>query len=480
MKVLIGLEIHVQMTALKSKLFCPTRADYRGLPPNTCVCPICLGLPGTLPTVNKRAIEFAIAVAKALNCKVNDTVVFLRKHYFYPDLPKNYQITQYVGPGFTSIGTDGCVKLVVNGAQKVVRILRVSIEEDPGRITYVGGIEESPYSLVDYNRSGVALLEIVTGPDMETPKEARKFLEKLLAILEYLGVCDPALEGAFRVDANISIEGHGRVEVKNIGSLKDLEKAITYEIMRQRQLVERGAHVIRETRHWDEVRGITVPMRAKEFEEDYRYFPDPDLPPLKIGSEFIEAVVKKLPELPDDRIERFRRQYGLDEYRATVLVLTKWLADFFEEAAALYSNYKKLADVLITDFLRWVKEFSLRPSELRITPKHLVRLLELLDEGVISIKMLKELLPLVIREGIDVEAHIKSSDYRKITDEEALAKIVSEVFKENPKAVRDALANPKAVNYLIGLVMKKSGGRADPTRTRDLVLKMLEGLRGSS
>ena len=478
-KTIIGLEIHVQLTKLKTKLFCATSADYREKKPNTHVCPVCLGLPGTLPTVNRKAVEYAIAVAKALNCEISDRLMFVRKHYFYPDLPKNYQISQYIGPGFAPIAKNGYVKITVDGKPKIVRIRRINIEEDPGRIVYIGSIETSPYSLIDYNRSGVALLEIVTEPDLESPKEARIFLEKLIAILEYLGVTDPGLEGAFRVDANISFEGFGRVEIKNIGSIRDVEKALTYEIVRQRRIIAGGGKIERETRHWDSNKGVTISLRSKEFEEDYRYFPDPDLPPLRISKEFIEQVAKSLPELPDERIDRFMRQYGLDEYRATVLVLNKWLADLFETCAKHYDKYKKLADLLITDFLRWINEFNIDYKNLRLDPLQIVKLLRLWDEGTLSVKMVKELLPQIIKGGIDVEDYVKSSGYTRLADKEYLENIVKEVFRESPKAVQDALENPKAVNYLIGLVMKKTSGRADPQLVREIILSMLDRMKNT-
>jgi aspartyl-tRNA(Asn)/glutamyl-tRNA(Gln) amidotransferase subunit B len=477
LNILIGLEVHTQLTKLRSKLFCPTPADYRKSPPNTYVCPICLGLPGTLPVVNKKAVEYAIAVAKALNCEVSDKLVFVRKHFFYPDLPKNYQISQYIGPGFTAIARNGYVKIYADGKVKIIRIRRVNIEEDPGRIVYVGSIEISPYSLIDYNRSGIALLEIVTEPDMASPKEARAFLEKLIAILEYLGVTDPREEGAFRVDANISFEGFGRVEIKNIGSVKDVEKALTYEIIRQKKIIEQGGKVERETRHWNPSKGVTVSLRSKEYEEDYRYFPDPDLPPMKLDKSLIERISSALPELPDNRIARFTMQYGLDEYRASVLVLNKWLADFFEDAAKIYSNYKKLADLLITDFLRWINEYNLSPENFKATPLHIVKLLKLWDEGILSVKMVKEILPQIIKDGIDVESYVAASGYVKIIDKSYLHKIVEEVMKEHPKAVQDALSNPKAINYLIGLVMKKTGGKADPQITKEIIQEILSSIR---
>jgi aspartyl-tRNA(Asn)/glutamyl-tRNA(Gln) amidotransferase subunit B len=323
----IGLEIHVQITTLKTKLFCRCSADYRGAPPNTHVCPVCLGLPGALPTINRKAVEHAIAVCLALNGQVADELVFERKHYFYPDLPKNYQITQYTKP----ICRGGYVEVEVKGRSKKVRIRRINLEEDPGRIVYPSGSPlTSPYALVDYNRSGVALLEIVTEPDMESPEEASAFLEKLRSILEHLGVCDCGLEGAMRVDANVSIEGGERVEVKNIGSISEVERALRYEIVRHATTLMKGGRVARETRHWDPVRKVTVPARVKEYEEDYRYMPDPNLPPVPIPSELVEKIRAELPELPDERVKRLVSQYGLALKTARVLVYTaKVLADFF-------------------------------------------------------------------------------------------------------------------------------------------------------
>ncbi len=473
--VKIGLEIHVQITALKTKLFCSTSADYRDKEPNTLVCPVCLGLPGVLPKVNKKAIEYAIMVARALNCEVTPRLIFSRKHYFYPDMVKNYQISQYDGPGSTPIARNGFVRIVVDGKSKIVRIRRINLEEDPGRIHYpTGSILTSRYSLVDYNRSGVALLEIVTEPDMETPREARVFLEKLIAVLEYLEVTDTGLEGAFRVDANISIGGQARVEIKNIGSIKDVERALSYEIVRQKTIIQKGGKVLRETRHWDPVRKVTVTLRAKEMEEDYRYFPDPDLPPITISRDWVEEIERRMPELPDARIERFMRQYGLDEYRSQVLVLQKWLADLFEEAAKSYSDYKKLADWLITDFLRWVKEFEVDSRRMKVTPQHIVKLLRLLDEGTISVRMAKELLPKVVLEGLDVESYVRSAGLTKISDANELRRIALEVFQENPRAVEDARHNPKAINFLVGAVMRKTRGRADPQLTVKIIRELLQ------
>ncbi len=480
MDVKIGLEVHVQITSLKSKLFCSCSADYRGKPPNTNVCPVCLGLPGALPVVNKEAIRKAILTALALNCSIERRVIFSRKHYFYPDLPKNYQITQYDGPGCAPIARNGFIDIETKGYTRRIRIRRINIEEDPGRIVYpTGNIATSPYVLVDYNRSGIALLEIVTEPDMKTPQEARAFLEKLRSIIEHLGVADCSLEGAMRVDANISIEGGGRVEIKNIGSIKDVERALSYEILRQKTIMQKGETVKRETRHWDPDRKVTFPARIKEEEADYRYFPDPDLPPLMIDEEEISKLASEMPELPDARAKRFMEQYGLPEYDAKVLVMSKALADFFEDCAKLYHNYKMLANILINDYLRWIYENDLSLKDSKATPEKIAALLEMLDAGTISIKILKQILPKIILEGKHPREIIESEGLTRISDREFLARIVDEVFREKPKAVNDALRKPKAIEYLVGQVMKKTRGRADPGITRELILEKLRAMKGS-
>ena len=471
----IGLEIHVQLTSLRTKLFCSCSADYRRSPPNTHVCPVCLGLPGALPVVNRKAVEHAIAVCLALNGEVAERLVFERKHYFYPDLPKNYQITQYSEP----ICRNGFVEVAVAGRTKRIRIRRINLEEDPGRIVYPAGSPlTSPYVLVDYNRSGVALLEIVTEPDMETPEEAVAFLEKLRSILEHLGVCDCGLEAAMRVDANVSVEGGERVEVKNIGSVKEVEKALTYEIVRQSQAIMRGERVRRETRHWDPIRKVTVPARVKEYEEDYRYMPDPNLPPTPIPRRLVEEVKARLPELPDARVKRFVSQYGLREETAKVLVYTsKVLADFFEDVVKLYpANPQRTANYIVNDLLNWLKDEDLKPLYTRVRPEHVAKLMKLLDEGVISIRQAKEMAEHIVRKGADPE-ELARQGMTRIADENLLRKIVREVFEENPKAVKDALEKPKAVNFLVGMVMRKTRGRADPKLARRLVLEELERVR---
>ena len=470
--VKIGLEVHVHLTALKTKLFCSCPTDYTDKDPNTIVCPVCLGLPGAIPVINENAVKYAIMVALALNGEVADKLVMVRKHYFYPDMAKNYQISQYDGPGSIPISKGGYIKLREG---KIIRIRRINIEEDPAKIVYpTGSMLTSKYTLLDYNRSGMALLEIVTEPDMTEPKEAREFLEKLRSILEHLGVCNCDLEGAMRADANVSVEGGERVEIKNIGSPKEVEEALKYEIARQKAAISQGLKVERETRHWDSQRKVTVPTRSKEYEEDYRYFPDPDLPPYPISKEMVEEIRKSLPELPDIRIQRMVKQYGITEYDATVLVIDKALADLFEETAKSYTNYKKLANLLINDYLRWLNDKNLRPSQSKATPAHLVELLKLLDDGVITIKIAKEILPEIVLQGKFPSQIIKERGLTAVKDENYLIQVIKEVISEEPEAAEKAKRDPKVINYLVGKVMKKTGKRADPQLTNELIKKILE------
>ncbi len=478
----IGLEVHTQITSLKTKLFCSCPSDYRGKPPNTNVCPVCLGLPGALPVVNIEAIKAALMVALALKCEISDVLVFTRKHYFYPDLPKNYQISQYDGPGSIPIARNGYIVIGVDGGLKKVRIRRINIEEDPGKIVYpTGSLLTSKYTLIDYNRSGIALLEIVSEPDLRSPKEARAFIDKLRSILEHLGLVNTELEGALRVDANISLAGGSRVEIKNISSAKDVERALTYEIIRQSKALETGEKVRRETRHWDAIRKVTVPLRVKEFEEDYRYFPDPDLPPVKISLKLIEEIYQKLPELPDQRIERFIKTYGLSDYLATVLVSEKVLADYFEECVKYCGNPEIIGNIVVNDFKRWVDEMDIEVSKAVkiLTPNQLCQLVYMLNNNIINIKILKEIIPKVLKYNKDVNTIVYEENYIDISNEEVLMRIIDEVIKENPKAVKDALVNPKAVNYLVGQVMKKTRGRANPELTNKLIIKKLKELSGT-
>jgi aspartyl-tRNA(Asn)/glutamyl-tRNA(Gln) amidotransferase subunit B len=475
-QVKIGLEIHIQITALKTKLFCGCSSDYRGKEANTLVCPICLGLPGSLPVTNKRAIDFAIMVALALNSTISHRTLFYRKNYFYVDMPKNFQISQYDKAGGVPLSTGGIISFEVNGTVKKVRIKRVQLEEDPARLSYYGTINSSPYTLVDFNRAGIALLEIVTEPDINSPDEARLFLQKLRSIIEHLGVSNGDLQGSMRCDANISLQDGKRVEIKNITSFLEVKRALQYEIIRQKQLIRRGSTVKQETRHWDADRRLTISLRTKETESDYRYFPEPDLVPVEISQTWIEEIRSKMPELPDERKIRFVKEYGIPEYDATVITNSKALADFFEECCHLYPDAKKISNWIMTDLTRNLKDLGIEISESKIKPKHLTDMLRLIDKGEISGKIAKELLSKMVSTGDSPQTIIKRENLLKISDEAQIKKIVDEVFKEFPKAVQDAKKDPNAVNYLVGQVMNKTKGKADPEITNKLIRKMLAEL----
>jgi aspartyl-tRNA(Asn)/glutamyl-tRNA(Gln) amidotransferase subunit B len=466
--VKIGLEVHCHLTNLKTKLFCRCSADYYNKEPNTNICPVCMGLPGSLPVLNEEAVKQALAIAIALGAKISEKMIFYRKNYFYPDLPKNFQISQYDKAGGQPLAVGGQIRL----QDKVVRIRRIQLEEDPAKIVYEGSISTSPYALIDYNRSGVALVEIVTEPDLTTPRQARLFLQKLRSILEHLGVCDCNLEGALRCDANISVRGGYRVEVKNIGSFKDVEKALSFEITRQKML---GAKKGMETRHWDDVRGVTVSLRVKEEEMDYRYFPEADLPPYIITKELIEEVRASLPELPDARRERLIKQYNLPLQTADILTSHKALADFFESSVKEYPKSPlKMANWIISDILGYLNRNDLDPSSLKLKPKDFAAVVKAVEEEVINEQTGKTLILKAAATGESIEEKLFSA-VSKIKDEAVIAGFVDKVFKENEKAVKDALTNERAVNYLIGLVMKASGGKADPHITRSIIVSRLKG-----
>jgi aspartyl-tRNA(Asn)/glutamyl-tRNA(Gln) amidotransferase subunit B len=469
----IGLEVHVHLNSLKTKLFCSCPTDYVGKEPNTVVCPVCLGLPGAIPVLNEEAPKKAIMVAIALNCEIAPYLIFSRKHYFYPDMAKNYQISQYDGPGSMAIAKAG----YLNIGNKKVRIRRINIEEDPAKSVYPSGsMLTSKYTLLDYNRSGIGLLEIVTEPDIEQPKEAREFLNKLRSILEHLDVCNCEIEGSMRADVNISVEGGERVEVKNVGSIRDVEDAIKYEVARQKAAIAQGLKVTRETRHWDAERKVTVPIRLKESEEDYRYFPDPDLPPYQITEDYIRKVKESMPELPDARMKRIVEMYGITEYDAEVLVSNKALADLFERTAKLYNNYKKLVNVIINDYLRWINDKNLRISDSKATPEALAELMNMMDKGIISIKILKEVLPQIILEGKNPREIIEKEKLNVISDKDYLEKIIDEVLEEDKDAALAAKKDPKVINYLVGKVMKKTRGKADPYLTNQLLKEKLQNI----
>ena len=484
-QVIVGLEVHCQLDT-KSKLFCGCSTDYRNDAPNTHVCPVCLGLPGAMPVLNKRSIEYAMRVAKALNCSVLPESEFSRKNYFYPDLDKAYQITQYDKPlaegGYLEIEGD-------EGGEKRIRLTRIHVEEDPGRLVHMGTTERGKYSLVDYNRSGIPLIEIVSEPDMRSPKEARKFLNKLRATLEYLSVFDSEKEGSLRVDANISIKGSERVEVKNISSYKGVEKALLFEITRQKSLLRRGQKVERETRHYLEARGITQSSRSKEQEHDYRYFPEPDLRPLHVQS-WVEGIV--LPELPDARRERFIAQYGCSLNHARTLTGELRLANFFEKVvAADQKGLSSLAATWIADTL--IGELNYRDMSIdAVDAAGFAELLSLLKAGTITDKSGIEVLRVMLDQHMDKQscetpsAIVERLNVRKVTSvtiEKSLTfdivpnpilTSIAEVLNEHPAAVEDVRKAKKgAFNFLIGQLMKKTRGCADPAELNRLLKEEL-------
>jgi len=463
----IGLEIHCQLTKLESKLFCSCKANYRGFEPNTNICPVCVGLPGSLPRPNKKAIEKAIMIALALNCKTPDKIAFFRKNYFYPDLPKNFQITQLNIYGPTSIGQEG--KISVEG--KEIRIRRIQIEEDPGRLIYEGSSERTQITLVDYNRAGTPLVEIVTEPDFENPKQVRLFLNILSDLLENLGVSDPSLEGAMRADANVSIEGGSKVEIKNINSFYDLEKALQFELTRQQSLADRSIEIIQETRHWDDKRKITVSARTKEGEEDYRYFLEGDIPWVVIDPQVVSRLKKDMPESISSKRERYINDFDIPSQVADVLSSDKFYSDLFEQAHNK-TNAKEVANLITTDLMGFADTKEKR-IESKLTATHLSDLANAIMENKITRNSSKTVLQAIVKSGKSVSQIISELDLGHVSDEAELSKIIDEVLKEESKAVEEARIKPETINFLVGKVMKKTKGQADPVLTLNLLKKKI-------
>ncbi len=463
----IGLEIHVQMDT-KTKMFCSCPVEF-GAEPNSNVCPVCLGLPGSLPVINKRAVEFAIRAGLALNCQINTKSIFARKNYFYPDLPKGYQISQYEEP----IAVNGWLE--VGG--KRIRIRRLHIEEDAGK-----NIHEGSKTLVDLNRAGTPLMEIVTEPDIDSPQLAREFLEKLRNIMRYTGVSRADMEkGQLRCDINLSIRPKGskefgtRVEIKNVNSFRFVQKAIEAEMERQIKLVLSGQKVVQETRTFDPSTALTHPMRSKEEAEDYRYFPDPDLLPLVVPVEWIEEIKRTMPELPEERFQRFVKDYSLDEYSARVLTDNKELGDFFEEALKHYSQEPKLvANWLLNDLLGNLSEVGKDIEDSPVSPKGLAELVRLIKEGTLSSKLAKEVLKEMVATGKDPNEVVEEKGLKQVSDEGQIRAFIEEVLKENPKEVeRYRSGEEKVFGFLVGQVMKKAKGKANPQVVNKLLREML-------
>ena len=465
--VKIGLEIHCQLTKLESKLFCSCKANYREFEPNTNICPICLGIPGSLPLLNQSAVEKATTIAMALDCETPEKLAFFRKNYFYPDLPKNFQITQLNAYGDTSIGSNG--RISVN--DKEVRIRRIQLEEDPGRLIYEGATERTKITLVDYNRAGTPLVEIVTEPDFENPSQVRIFLNILSDLLENLGVSDPGLEGAMRADANVSIEGGVKVEIKNIGSFHDLEKAVHFEITRQQSLHEREIEIIQETRHWDDRRKITVSARTKEQEEEYRYFLESDIPWVNIRNEIKDKLKITMPENISSKKERYMSKYNIAPQVAEILASDKYYSELFDKSHNEI-NAKDIANIITTDLMGLVDTREKRDAS-KLSPSHLSQLTDAIREKSITRTSAKDILQDMVKTGNSLNIILEKSDLNQISNYEELSKIVSDVLLEEADAANVAKSKPETINFLVGKVMQKTKGKADPTITLEILKKEL-------
>ncbi|MEJ6951397.1 Asp-tRNA(Asn)/Glu-tRNA(Gln) amidotransferase subunit GatB [Natronospora cellulosivora (SeqCode)] len=470
-ETVIGLEVHAQL-ATDSKIFCNCSTEF-GADPNMHTCPVCLGLPGTLPVLNKKVVDYAIMAGLATNCTIANYSKFDRKNYFYPDLPKAYQISQFDLP----ICREGYIEVELEDGIKKIGITRIHMEEDAGKLIHEGSIDKSSGSLVDYNRTGVPLIEIVSEPDMRTPAEARQYLTQLKKILEYIAVSDCNMdEGSLRCDANVSIRPEGqkefgtRAELKNMNSFKAVEKAIEYEVERQKEVIEKGGQVVQETRTWDDSLNKTISMRGKEQAHDYRYFPEPDLVPLEIDSEWVESLKNQLPELPKEKKERFVEEYGIPEYDAGVLTDSLALASFFEECVESYDNAKAVSNWIMGDFLRLVKEENLEIEEVKITGALLAKMLQLMDKGVISSKIAKTIFEEMFKTGKDPEKIVEEKGLKQISDEGKLEEIVEKILADNPDAVEDIRnGKDRAIGFLVGQVMKETRGKANPGMVNKLI-----------
>ncbi|HEY6536243.1 MAG TPA: Asp-tRNA(Asn)/Glu-tRNA(Gln) amidotransferase subunit GatB [Candidatus Nitrosocosmicus sp.] len=499
--VKIGLEIHCQLTSLQTKLFCSCLSNYRNLKPNMNICPICYGLPGSLPLLNKKAIEYAAMMCISFNCIIPEKISFYRKNYFYPDLPKNFQITQYNSYELSSIGYDGFLHYDDNNSDdennsndktnrvdnKKVRIKRIQLEEDPGKIVYeYNNSKLTNYCLIDYNRAGVALVEIVTEPDFTNASDVRLFLNKITNIFEYLGVSDPNLEGAVRCDVNVSIRGGKKVEIKNINSFKDVEKSIFYEITRQKTLSIHEIQVKSETRHWDEKRKITSHARTKEEEDDYRYFPEPDIPIIELGSDFKSTLKEIMPELPLERIKRYKDIHKLSDHVSSILVNNKQISDFYEESLKLYNSPKEISNWIINELLSKINDAEERrefesdnPNKNRlfnvnVNPQQIADIAKLVEETSINRNTAKNIFSKSIKTGESPIKLSKSLNVEKIKDPNVLSNHINDILTTESHLIEQSISNQSINNYILGKVMKKTTGRSDPQITLKLIREILE------
>ena len=471
-ETVIGLEVHVEL-ATKTKIFCGCSTEFGG-EPNTHTCPVCTGMPGSLPVLNKKVVEYAMAVGLAANCQIHQYCRFDRKNYFYPDNPQNYQISQLYLP----ICHDGWIEIETEGQKKKVRIHEIHMEEDAGKLVHD---EWEDCSLVDYNRSGVPLIEIVSEPDMRSAEEVIAYLDQLRMIAQYVGASDCKLqEGSMRADVNLSVREKGsdtfgtRTEMKNLNSFKAIARAIEGEQARQIDLLEEGRPVIQETRRWDDNKGESYPMRSKEDAQDYRYFPDPDLPPVEISDAWMEEIRDSLPELQPAKKARYMEEFKLPAYDASILTESKKLADLFEETVALGANPKKVSNWLMVETLRLLKEYSMEPEEIRFTPENLKKLIALAEEGSINSSVAKEVFEQMFKENVDPQVYVEEHGLKTVNDAGALEAVVKKVLENNPKVVEEYRGGKeKVLGFLVGQVMKEMKGKANPAMAGELLKKLI-------
>ena len=472
-ETVIGLEVHVEL-ATKTKIFCACSTAFGGAP-NTHTCPVCTGMPGSLPVLNKQVVEYALAVGLATNCQIHQYCKFDRKNYFYPDNPQNYQISQLYLP----ICHDGGVEIETAGGKKIVGIHEIHMEEDAGKLVHD---EWEDCSLVDYNRSGVPLIEIVSEPDMRSAEEVIAYLEKLRQIIQYLGASDCKLqEGSMRADVNLSVREVGaekfgtRTEMKNLNSFKAIAHAIEGERERQIELIEAGRKVIQETRRWDDNKESSFTMRSKEDAQDYRYFPDPDLTPVVISDEWIAEVKARQPELRSEKLERYKKEFDIPDYDAQIITNSKHMADLFEAATAICKKPKKVSNWLMGETLRLLKENNMDPEDLSFAPENLAKLVDLADAGTVNSSVAKEVFEQIFKENVDPEVYIEEHGLKTVNDEGALKATIEQIVSENPQSVADYKGGKKkAIGFLVGQTMKAMKGKADPASVNKILKEILD------
>ncbi len=470
-EVVIGLEVHAQLKT-QSKIFCSCSTEF-GRPANENTCPICLGMPGVLPVLNKKALHLAMRACLATHCRIAPRNRFARKNYFYPDLPKGYQISQYELP----LGLEGHINILINGMKKQIKLTRIHMEEDAGKLIHGENLGSPGHSYVDFNRTGVPLIEIVSEPDLRSAEEAREYLTQLKAILDYSEVSDCNMEeGSLRCDANISLRPVGqktlgtRTELKNLNSFRFVQRAIEHEVERQTQILEQGDQVIQETRLYDSTKGITFSMRSKEEAHDYRYFPEPDLVPVVVDNEWIEKIRETLPELPEQKRERFVGEYDIPEYDAGVLTTSRAMANYYEECVSLYNEPKIISNWIMGELLRELKNNQHSIETCPVKPKGLISLLKLIDEGTINAKMGKTVFEDMYRTGKPAKAIVKEEGLTQIIDSSIIESLVDQVLESNPEQVEQYKGGKEKVfGFLVGQVMKESKGQANPSLVNKLL-----------